>query len=133
MLWLSDTDWAYVFNWRDGSSRLDGLWSTGGNAWRWDGSFENGRGLTPPPGLFEPIRGFGFVWFNFLGGPTSQIGWATDQEKGFCATVQRFEHGLIWRSSTVATCQDDLYNWATDPSFEPLFFVMQYAGRWQRY
>jgi len=48
-------------------------------------SFPEGARLTPPPGLFEPIRGFGFVWFEKLGGPASQLGWATDPEKGFCA------------------------------------------------
>lgn len=133
MLWRSDNDWAYVLHWQNGSNPAAGDWATGGNAWRWDGSFPDGRGLTPPPGLLEPIRGFGYVWFNFLGGAASTIGWATDQEKGFCANLQPFDTGLIFHSSTVQFCQDELFNWATHPSFTPLFFTMRADGTWTRY
>ena len=134
MWWRSDLDWTYALYWQNGTNPVTGNWVTGGDAWRWDQvSFPEGHGLTPPPGLFEPIRGFGFVWFEKLGGPSSQLGWATDQEKGFCALVQPFEHGLIFHSSTVQYCQDELFNYATQPSFAPLFFVLSDDGKWQRY
>jgi hypothetical protein len=50
-------------------------------------------GLTPPPGLLEPARGFGKVWRDH---PDLQVqlGWATAPEAGQTATVQRFERGL---------------------------------------
>ena len=134
MWWRSDLDWTYVLNWQNGTNPVTGDWVTGGESWRWDQvSFPEGHGLTPPPGLFEPIRGFGFVWYNKLGGPASDIGWATDAEKGFCALVQPFEHGLIFRSSTVQYCQDEMFNWAAQPSFAPVFFVLAGDGKWQRY
>jgi len=131
MWWRKDNDLAHVFNWQGGSDPSRGTWITGGEAWEWDQSFPNGRGLTPPAGLLEPIRGFGFVWFNFLGGPDSAIGWATDIERGICSKVQEFEQGIIWHSST-ATCPGDEGNRAGElPA--PLFFVMQDDGAWRRY
>ena len=101
MLWLSDSDWAYALHWQNGTNSNAGDWSTDGNAWKWDGSSPDGVGLTPPSGLYEPVRGFGYVWRNFLGGTASAFGWATGPEKGFCANVQRFERGFAFRSSTV--------------------------------
>lgn len=131
MLWRSDTDWAYVFDWQGGSNPAAGTWVTGGDSWKWDGSFPEGHGLTPPAGRYEPIRGFGFVWFSKLGGTSGTLGWATDQEKGFCAKVQPFEQGFIFRSNTVEFCEDEYFNWARDPSFTPLFFAIAGDGSWQ--
>jgi hypothetical protein len=84
MLWRSDRDTSYVFY-------ADGSWLpiTEG----WDGGPSADRGA-PPPGLEAPQRGFGYVWSHdddiFNG-----LGWALDQEKGFCALVQDFEQGLL--------------------------------------
>lgn len=133
MLWRSDLDWAYALYWQGGTDQLAGDWDTRGDEWKWDGSFPDGRGLTPPPGLFEPIRGFGYVWFTKLGGQTGQVGWATAPEQGFCATMQPFEQGLIWHSSTVPYCYDELYNSAQDASFVPLFLSMYQGGAWKRW
>jgi predicted Ser/Thr protein kinase len=130
MWWRQDTDWAYAFNWQGGLNPNRGTWTTGGNSWKWDGSFPDGRGLTPPPGLLEPVRGFGFVWYNYLGGETSDIGWATFEEMGICSKIQEFEQGTIWHSSTAACSAE--YNRAVDlPA--PLFFVMQSSGAWRKY
>ncbi len=130
MWWRQDTDWAYVFHWQGGSDPTRGDWTTGGNSWKWDGSFPDGHGLTPPAGLLEPVRGFGFVWYNYLGGEASQIGWATFEEMGICSKVQKFEQGTIWHSSTAACSAE--YNRAVElPA--PLFFVMQNNGNWRRY
>jgi len=108
-------------------------WSTGGDGWRWDQvSFPNGRGLTPPAGLFEPIRGFGMVWYTKLAA-VGTAGMATDQEKGFCATFQSFEHALIFRSSGVDSCQAGMFNWATQASFKPVFISAHQDGTWKRY
>ncbi len=132
MFWRSDADWAYALHWQDGANAAFGDGTTGGDAWKWDGeSFADGHGLTPPPGFYEPVRGFGYVWYNFLGGPASTIGWATEQEKGFCANLQPFEKGLIFHSSSVQYCKDEYYNWAANPSFTPLFLTM-YDGTWER-
>ena len=134
MWWRSDSDWIYALYWQNGTNPVTGAWATGGDSWRWDQiSFPEGRGLTPPPGLYEPIRGFGFVWFEKLGGPASQLGWATDPEKGFCAAVQPFDHGLIFQSSTIQQCQDGQGNWQTAVSIAPLLFALSDDGKWQRY
>jgi serine/threonine-protein kinase len=133
MLWRNDTDLVYVFYYQGGSNQYAGSWVETPAEWRWDGSNPDGVGLSPPPGLYEPVRGFGYVWRNYLGGPDGQLGWARDEEKGFCANLQPFEQGFIFHSSTVQNCQGDLFNWATHPSFAPLFFGLYGDGNWNRY
>ncbi len=51
-------------------------------------------GETPPPGLYEPVRGFGKVWRS---NPDvrSGLGWGTTQEMGGTAVTQRFDHGWM--------------------------------------
>jgi serine/threonine protein kinase len=131
MLWRSDTDHVYILHLQDGSDLYAGTWQL--RTEKWDGSNPDGVGLSPPPGLHEPVRGFGWLWRTYLGGPGSQLGWAREEEKGFCANFQPFDAGLIFGSSTVAYCQDQLYNWATHPSFIPLLFALYGDGTWRRY
>ncbi len=49
-------------------------------------------GLTPPPGLLEPIRGFGKVWRENLD-IQGLIGWGVSGEAGTTATLLLFERG----------------------------------------
>ncbi|CAN5507153.1 hypothetical protein BH10CHL1_BH10CHL1_11240 [soil metagenome] len=121
MLWRSDTDLAYVFF-------NDGQWSPINE--HWDGKDIPSRG-TPPQGLQAPVRGFGYVWgvrddfFN-------RLGWAREQEKGFCAMIQPFDKGFILQSSTVEFCTpDNLYNHSRDADWSPLFFAMLEGGQWR--
>jgi len=132
MFWRSDRDWTYALTFA-GNDKLQGSYETGGDDWRWDNSFPEGRGLTPPAGQLEPIRGFGFVWFSKLGGADSEIGWATEQEKGICVTRQDFERGVIVKSNTVAFCGDNLYNMAQEPAFAPVLLALHGDGTWRRY
>jgi hypothetical protein len=132
MFWRSDIDWIYELRRGKGTDAARGDWSTGKDAWKWDESYPDGRGLKPPSGLFEPVRGFGYVWYEFLAGPDSAMGWATAQEKGFCANLQPFENGLIFRSSG-QPCEAGMYNWAANPSFTPLFFTLHADGSWERH
>jgi hypothetical protein len=132
MFWRSDIDWIYELLWENGADAARGDWSTGKDAWKWDESYPDGRGLTPPSGLVEPVRGFGYVWYEFLAGPDSTVGWATAQEMGFCASLQPFENGLIFHSSG-QPCEAGTYNWATNPSFTPLFFTLYADGSWERH
>ncbi len=131
MLWRSDTDNVYVFNLQDGTNPSAGTWKLYTETW--PGTDPDGVGLSPPPGLYEPVRGFGWLWRTYLGGPGSELGWAREEEKGFCANIQPFESGFIFGSSTVTYCQDQLYNWATHPSFTPLLFALYGDGTWRRY
>jgi hypothetical protein len=133
MFWRSDLDWTYALHQQNGTDKSRGDWATGKDAWKWDQvSYPDGRGLKPPSGLFEPKRGFGFAWFDALGGSASPLGWATGEEKGFCANLQEFEKGLIIHS-TGGACGDNLYNWANVPAFAPLFFTLNADGSWERH
>jgi Tol biopolymer transport system component len=133
MLWRNDTDGTHVLYLHDSGDRSAGYWEQMPEEWKWDLSNPDGIGMTPPAGLHEPKRGFGWLWRTHLGGPDSSLGWAEDEEKGFCATIQPFDAGLIFQSSTMPACEDDLYNWAIHPSFVPLLFALYEDGTWQRY
>ena len=133
MIWREDTDRIYVLRGPAGAAGSTGNWQETPEEWKWDGSNPDGVGLSPPPGLIEPIRGFGWLWRNYLGGPNSDVGWAREEEKGFCCSVQPFQRGILLHSNTVEYCQDQLYNWATHPSFNPLFFALYRDSTWRRY
>lgn len=120
MLWRSDTNRSYVFY-------DNGEW--GPIDISWAGQDPAGRG-EPPPGLQAPQRGFGFVWgssdelFN-------RLGWATDQERGFCALTQQYLNGFILRSSDVPSCTPEgLYNHATAGEWQPLLLAAPEGRPW---
>lgn len=120
MLWRSDTDRAYAFF-------ADGAWITIDE--RWDNKEIPSRG-EPPPGLVAPIRGFGYAW-AVRDELFQRLGWATTEEKGFCAFIQSFEGGFILQSDTVEFCREQLYNQARAPDWTPLRFVATYDGIWR--
>lgn len=122
MFWRSDTMRVIAFY--DG-----GTWTEFAD--QWDGLTTVSRG-SPPPGRVAPIRGFGYLWGTY-DEVANRLGWGLEEEKGFCANIQPFERGLIFHSSTVSYCQDELYNWATHAAFEALFFVVHEDGTWRRY
>jgi hypothetical protein len=102
--WRSDTDEIYVIYDRqksNGADLAEGTWATN-PAWKWDGSNPDGIGLTPPAGLYEPKRGFGWLWRTHLRGVDGPLGWALDKEYGFDNTgqIQAFEQGLMVKGST---------------------------------
>lgn len=64
---------------------------------RFDDTFVSGvdpesSGEAPPPGLVEPVRGFGKVWRNNAD-VRAMLGWALQQEQGDTASVQLFARG----------------------------------------
>jgi hypothetical protein len=76
------------------------MWQTN-PVWKWDGSNPDGIGLSPPPGLVEPKRGFGWLWRTHLGREDGPLGWAFDREYGFdnVGQSQNFEEGVIFKGS----------------------------------
>ncbi len=52
-----------------------------------DGDPESDPSLSPPPGLLQPIRGFGLVW-RTREKVRSRLGWATSAEAPFDGTLQ---------------------------------------------
>jgi hypothetical protein len=68
---------------------------------RFDDTWEEGQPVShnqnPPPGLYEPIRGFGKIWFEGTGARVRErLGWATDQEQGGAGARQRFANGSMY-------------------------------------
>ena len=88
MLWRSDELRIYAIY-------SDGTWDLFDDTFR-EGEQELDPSIVPPADRLQPIRGFGKVWRS---SPKvhAGLGWATDKEDGFTATVQDFEHGSIVR------------------------------------
>ena len=56
----------------------------------WDpGELESDPALTPPAGLFQPVRGFGLVWREGYGDVGGRLGWAVEEEVAYETIVQR--------------------------------------------
>lgn len=102
--WVQDTEQVFIVYDRHketGEELFEGRWQPADPDWKWDGSNPEGIGLSPPPGLVEPQRGFGWLWRTHLGGPEGPLGWALDREYGFDNTgqAQLFEHGIMFKGS----------------------------------
>ncbi|HFD38973.1 MAG TPA: hypothetical protein ENJ31_03870, partial [Anaerolineae bacterium] len=88
MFWRADEQAVYVLYER-------GEWARYPD--RWDESQPpEDPSLTPPDGLQQPVRGFGKVWREQLGGPQAEIGWALESEMGYEMSVQPFSGGQMF-------------------------------------
>ncbi len=87
MLWRKETLQTYVLS-------EAGRWSVYGDTW--DETQPISGGYTAPPGLFEPMRGFGKVWREKLGGPDAALGWAIEEERGVNGEGQDFARGIAF-------------------------------------
>jgi hypothetical protein len=87
MIWSDDTETIYVLS-------NDGSWRSYDDAFE-EGEPEDDPGLTPPPNLLQPIRGFGLIWREELGGAGAETGWATSPEAGVNGSVQQWDNGLL--------------------------------------
>ena len=65
----------------------NGAWQRFDDRWQ-EGQPAADPGLAPPAGLLQPVRGFGKVWREQLGGPNAATGWATRPEEAMAGTVQ---------------------------------------------
>ncbi len=132
MFWRSDIDRVYVLYSGASDNKTAGQWMKSSPDWVWQGDNPNGIGLSPPPGLHEPKRGFGWLWRTHLGGPNSKIGWALAEERGFCAEIQSFEHGFLLRGGTIRSCIDEKINEprTTHPAFTYILLTVYGDGEW---
>lgn len=87
MIWRSDTREILVLH-------QDGTWQVFPDTFE-EGEPESDPSLTPPEGLYQPIRGFGKVWREQLGGPDAAIGWATAPESGRSGRIQAWTGGIL--------------------------------------
>lgn len=100
MLWISatvpyQTRYQFIYTFFE-----DGTFQQFDDTWR-PGQPES-AGLTPPPGRYEPVRGFGKVWREGTGARVRErLGWATAPEKGGPGAYQKFERGEMYWSGTV--------------------------------
>jgi hypothetical protein len=90
-----------VMLWRLDARRIDvllqdGTWTAYDDTWE-EGQDTHDPGLVPPEGKYQPVRGFGKVWREQLGGVDAWIGWATGEEVGGEAIIQPFAGGLLYR------------------------------------
>jgi hypothetical protein len=83
MIWVREQDLIYVLFGDDQSPQL----SVHSDEWD-EGEPEDDPNLTPPDGLYQPIRGFGLVWREGLD-VRNRLGWAVDTEAAFTTAVQR--------------------------------------------
>jgi hypothetical protein len=103
MIWVEEEGQIYIL--------YDDVNSPGWNRYvdQWNATeLEMDPAMTPPDGLFQPIRGFGLVWRE-ESGVRDRLGWAIEQESGFETIVQRTSYakynetyilasdGEIWR------------------------------------
>lgn len=121
MLWREDTRTIYVLK-RDGTWKAyDDTWQEGRDIVKW--------GYVPPAGRVEPIRGFGKVWRSYLGGPSGQLGWATEPERGFYGVVQPFDRGLmLWSNRKVIFV---LFNSGAWTQYSDTYGEPQYGPPWE--
>ncbi len=61
--------------------------------WR-EGMAPGDASMTVPPGVRQPIRGFGLAW-RIHDDIRSALGWAMADEEGYTGIFQRFERGLM--------------------------------------
>jgi hypothetical protein len=92
MFWLRTRNeiWALI-----GSSTAGQYsWRVLPNAW-FEGTPEADPSLAPPPGKFQPVRGFGLTWRgDGLNPPLrDDLGWATEPEQAFVATIVYHQQG----------------------------------------
>jgi len=108
MFWREDNREIYVLH-------DDYTWQDFADTWQ-EGQPQDDPNLTAPPGLFQPKRGFGKVWREELGGPASQVGWATEEERGSTGVVQAFDGGtILWSDRSVAYVLYADGSWEAEP------------------
>lgn len=92
MFWREDTRQIYVL-------AAGGTWQVFHDTWTEDQPLYSCPDVAPSQSPPTPLRGFGKVWCERLGGPNAAIGWATQQEEGFAD--DRWvdcQHGTMLRS-----------------------------------
>ena len=107
MNWRQDDDAVFVFT-------DEGKWNRYSDDWN-SQVYTDTRG-TVPDGMHTPVRGFGYLW-ETDDDVYADLGWATDEEKGFCAVIQQFEHGYLLTGDPVDSCFADTQNLVSETLF----------------
>ena len=84
MIWIAELDQIVVL-FADGMSPHYAIFTD-----EWDeGEPEIDPTLEPPPGLYQPVRGFGLVWREGYGDVRGRLGWATQPEQAYSTLYQQ--------------------------------------------
>lgn len=81
MLWRADEQAIYILH-------VDGTWD--------ETQPPDDPSLRPPEGLLQPVRGFGKVWREQLGGAQAGVGWAVEAERGYEMLAQPSDGGQVF-------------------------------------
>jgi hypothetical protein len=93
MVWRGDTRTIYVYI--GGQNDTFGTWHQVRDTWT-DAEPTPRPSGTPPPGMYEPVRGFGKVWRE---NPDIRrdLGWAVERERAAGGAWQEFQYGFaLW-------------------------------------
>jgi hypothetical protein len=104
-------DWERVVVVLNGTA--SGAWQRHPDAWQ-EGQPESDPAIQPPVGLYQPVRGFGKVWREQMGGPGAPIGWASAPEEGLTGAIQAFQRGVVLRLGAERLLLRDDGFWRTD-------------------
>jgi hypothetical protein len=90
----------------------DTTWQAYQDTWE-EGQPESDPTIAPPAQLYQPVRGFGKVWRERLGGAKARTGWATEGEDGFETAIQAFTDGIVLKGQ------------------EKTLYVLYHDGTWE--
>ena len=121
MIWRQNDDAVYVYADNGNWARYDDNWN--------EQDLSNNRG-TPPTGLKSPVRGFGYLW-ETNDDVFADLGWATADERGFCARIQQFAKGILLIGDTVETCHENSHNFASETAFARNALQALTGGTWK--
>jgi hypothetical protein len=100
MVWIGSApglaEWERVVIVLSGADTSRGVWRRFADTWQ-EGQPESDPAIVPPESLRQPVRGFGKVWREQLGGPIASIGWATASEEGRTGSFQPYQGGALLR------------------------------------
>jgi len=93
MVWVEETDEFYVFYNEPDEQGFQVVHRTVGLELKPGASEDNRIGEEPPPGLYEPVSGFGLIWRGEVEWPWEEnvrerLGWATVPESGYDTAYQ---------------------------------------------
>ena len=93
MVWVEETDEFYVYYDEPDDQGFQVVQRTVGLDLKPGASEDNRVGEDPPPGLYEPVSGFGLIWRGEVEWPypdnvRERLGWATVPESGYDTAYQ---------------------------------------------
>ena len=116
LLWVQNSDSIYALYADGGYPR----WDSWANAW-FPGQPETDPNLVPPPGYYQPVRGFGLAWRTGYVSPSEvardRLGWATAEEAPVpggtfqCDSLPKYSRCYLTGPEGVVVLQPERSGW----------------------